>query len=428
MAFSAAAYNGAGLAGSSSVKRGKSFAFGRMSALLGGGAFAGLFAFAAFASLHSMAAASHGVGQFEKTLVTRFASTETAIAHAAARDIHVRKFSRLSDHSHGQQKAVRLAGIMPEIGAKEFSERFGAAANAKGQTTVKQLAALKPSAIVDSALGRTSEVAYQSAVPQHPAFEVALARPQIEEEASSLLPDDVPLPSFRPEVAMAETVEPSPRPATSSKTEGHVPDVASAPAFDAPVPLRAPAPPKQSTGAMLAFAKPDNPMREPSKMDAVPWPDRGNGTAIYDISSGVVHMPNGEKLEAHSGIGKMRDNPDYVHVRMRGSTPPSSYRLTMREARFHGVEAIRLTPENGVNPHGRDGLLAHTYMLAKRGESNGCVVFRDYPRFLAAFKRGEVKRMVVVPKLNGNRPTLASSGGKSGGKTLLGMFSRGSDS
>ncbi|MFB4375112.1 DUF2778 domain-containing protein [Agrobacterium tumefaciens] len=428
MAFSAAAYNGAGLAGSSSVKRGKSFAFGRMSALLGGGAFAGLFAFAAFASLHSMAAASHGVGQFEKTLVTRFASTETAIAHAAARDIHVRKFSRLSDHSHGQQKAVRLAGIMPEIGAKEFSERFGAAANAKGQATVKQLAALKPSAIVDSALGRTPEVAYQSAVPQHPAFEVALARPQIEEEASSLLPDDVPLPSFRPEVAMAETVEPSPRPATSSKTEGHVPDVASAPAFDAPVPLRAPAPPKQSTGAMLAFAKPDNPMREPSKMDAVPWPDRGNGTAIYDISSGVVHMPNGEKLEAHSGIGKMRDNPDYVHVRMRGSTPPSSYRLTMREARFHGVEAIRLTPENGVNPHGRDGLLAHTYMLAKRGESNGCVVFRDYPRFLAAFKRGEVKRMVVVPKLNGNRPTLASSGGKSGGKTLLGMFSRGSDS
>ncbi|CUX24390.1 DUF2778 domain-containing protein [Rhizobium oryzihabitans] len=421
MAFSAAAYNGAGPARSSCPKKSKSFSPGRMSALLGGGAFAGLFAFAAFASLHGMAAASHGVGQFEKTLVARLDSAETAIDRAVARDIHVRKFSRLSDHSHGQQKAVRLAGMMPEIGAKEFGERFGAAANAKGQATVKELAALRPSAIVDSALGRTTEVAYQSAA-SHPAFEVALARPQIEEEASSLLPDDVPLPSFRPDVAAAETVEPSPRPALSKAA------VASAPAFDAPVPLRAPQPPKQSTGAMLAFAKPDNPMREPSKMDAVPWPDRGNGTAIYDISSGVVHMPNGEKLEAHSGIGKMRDNPDYVHVRMRGSTPPSSYRLTMREARFHGVEAIRLTPENGVNPHGRDGLLAHTYMLAKRGESNGCVVFRDYSRFLAAFKRGEVKRMVVVPKLNGNRPTLASSGGKSGGKTLLGMFSRGSDS
>ncbi|MBO0125575.1 DUF2778 domain-containing protein [Agrobacterium sp. OT33] len=427
MAFSAAAYNGAGLAGPSSVKRDKSFSLGRMSALLGGGAFAGLFAFAAFASLHSMAAASHGVGQFEKTLVARLDSA-TAAAPAAGRDIHVRKFSRLSDHSHGQQKAVRLAGIMPEIGAKEFGERFGAAVNAKGQATVRELAALRPSAIVDSALGRTSEVAYRSPASQHPAFEVALARPQIEEEANSLLPDDVPLPSFRPEVAAAETVEPSPRPAASSRAEERVPAVASAPDFDAPVPLRAPQAPKQSTGAMLAFAKPDNPMREPSKMDAVPWPDRGNGTAIYDISSGVVHMPNGEKLEAHSGIGKMRDNPDYVHVKMRGSTPPSSYKLTMREARFHGVEAIRLTPENGVNPHGRDGLLAHTYMLAKRGESNGCVVFRDYSRFLAAFKRGEVKRMVVVPKLNGNRPTLASGGSKSGGKTLFSMFSRGSDS
>lgn len=427
MAYSAAAYNGAGLAGSSCLKRGKSFSLGRMSALLGGGAFAGLFAFAAFASLHTMAAASHGVGQFEKTLVARLESGEAAISGAAARDIHVRKFSRLSDHSHGPQKAVRLAGIMPEIGEKEFRERFGAAANAKGQATVKELAALQPSAIVDSALGRTTEVAYQSAASQHPAFEVALGRPQIEEEASSLLPDDVPLPSFRPEVAAAETVEPSPRPAVLAKTDEHPAAVAFAPAFDAPVPARAPQQPRQGTAGMLAFAKPDNPVREPSKMDAVPWPDRGNGTAIYDISSGLVHMPNGEKLEAHSGIGKMRDNPDYVHVRMRGSTPPSSYRLTMREARFHGVEAIRLTPENGVNPHGRDGLLAHTYMLAKRGESNGCVVFRDYSRFLAAFKRGEVKRMVVVPKLNGGRPTLASSGGKSGGKTLLSMFSRDSD-
>ncbi|MFK3776817.1 tlde1 domain-containing protein [Agrobacterium sp. NPDC089420] len=428
MAFSAAAYNGAGLAGPSSVKRDTSFSLGRISALLGGGAFAGLFAFTAFASLHGMAAASHGIGQFEKTLVTRFDSAGTAIVHTATRDIHIRKFSRLGDHGQGPQKTERLAGIMPAIGAKEFSERVGAAANAKGQATVRELAALRPSAIVDSALGRASEVAYQSPASQHPAFEVALARPQIEEEANSLLPDDVPLPSFRPEVAAAETVEPSPRPAVPSRAEDRVPAVASAPAFDAPVPLRAPPAPKQSAGAMLAFAKPDNPMREPSKMDAVPWPDRGNGTAIYDISSGVVHMPNGEKLEAHSGIGKMRDNPDFVHVKMRGSTPPSSYKLTMREARFHGVEAIRLTPENGVNPHGRDGLLAHTYMLAKRGESNGCVVFRDYSRFLAAFKRGEVKRMVVVPKLNGNRPTLASSGGKSGGKTLFSMFSRDSDS
>lgn len=420
MAYSAAAHSGDGFARSSSVRQGKAFSLGRLSAVVGGGAFAGLFAFAAFASLHGMAAASHGVGQFEKTLVARLDTAERQIARAAAPDIHVTRFSRLGNHNH--QKSFRSAGITPEIGAKEFGERFGEASNTTGQVGVTELAALQPSAIVDSALGRTSESAYQSAAPQHPAFEVALARPQIEEEASSLLPHEVPLPSFRPEAATADAVEPSPRSAMSSPVQEAVP------AFAAPVPLRAPHSPKQSAGAMLAFAKPDNPVREPSRMDAVPWPDRGSGTAIYDISAGVVHMPNGEKLEAHSGIGKMRDNPDYVHVRMRGATPPSSYRLTMREARFHGIEAIRLTPENGIKPHGRDGLLAHTYMLAKRGESNGCVVFRDYSRFLAAFKRGEVRRMVVVPKLDGNRPTLASSEGKSGGKTLFGMFSRRNDS
>jgi hypothetical protein len=70
----------------------------------------------------------------------------------------------------------------------------------------------------------------------------------------------------------------------------------------------------------------------------------------------------------------------------------------MRESRFHGVEAIRLTPVNGKNPYGRNGLLAHTEMLRGRPEqSNGCVAFKDYERFLKAFKRGKITRMIVVP-------------------------------
>ena len=64
----------------------------------------------------------------------------------------------------------------------------------------------------------------------------------------------------------------------------------------------------------------------------------------------------------------------------------------------HGVEAIRLTPVDGKNPYGRNGLLAHTEMLRGRPEqSNGCVAFKDYQRFLQAFKRGHITRMVVVP-------------------------------
>ena len=68
-----------------------------------------------------------------------------------------------------------------------------------------------------------------------------------------------------------------------------------------------------------------------------------------------------------------------------------------RERLFHGVRAIRLNPVGGSAAiHGRDGLLAHTYMLGPNGDSNGCVSLRDYDRFLQAYLRGEVRRLVVV--------------------------------
>nr|WP_245435553.1 DUF2778 domain-containing protein [Microvirga calopogonii] len=120
-------------------------------------------------------------------------------------------------------------------------------------------------------------------------------------------------------------------------------------------------------------------------------------TAVYDISAKVVIMPNGEKLEAHSGLGDKLDNPRYVHLAMRGATPPGTYELTEREKLFHGVRALRMNPVGGSAAiYGRVGLLAHTYMLGPRGDSNGCVSFKDYDRFLQAYLQGEVKRLVVV--------------------------------
>ena len=50
---------------------------------------------------------------------------------------------------------------------------------------------------------------------------------------------------------------------------------------------------------------------------------------------------------------------------MRGATPPATYELKLRESLFHGVRALRLTPIDS-NVYGRDGLLAHTYMLGPR--------------------------------------------------------------
>ncbi len=82
---------------------------------------------------------------------------------------------------------------------------------------------------------------------------------------------------------------------------------------------------------------------------------------------------------------------------MRGPTPPDTYNLVMRERRFHGVEAIRLIPADGKTKLNRTGLLAHSYLLrGGRAESHGCVAFKDYDKFLNAFKKGKVKRLIVV--------------------------------
>jgi hypothetical protein len=136
----------------------------------------------------------------------------------------------------------------------------------------------------------------------------------------------------------------------------------------------------------------------------------GNGVAVYDISAARVYMPDGSVLEAHSGIGKMADNPRYAHVKMKGPTPPHTYNLRMREKRFHGVEAIRMLPVDGKNKHGRDGFLTHSYLLrGGRAESHGCVAFKNYDRFLNAFKQGKIKQLVVVP--SGGKATLLASNG-----------------
>jgi Protein of unknown function (DUF2778) len=122
-------------------------------------------------------------------------------------------------------------------------------------------------------------------------------------------------------------------------------------------------------------------------------------TAVYDISNRVVYLPDGTKLEAHSGLGEALDNPRFVAERAVGPTPPHLYELTLREGSFHGVQAIRLNPVGEGGIYGRAGLLAHPFMLGPNGDSNGCVSFKDYDAFLRAYQNGQVKKIAVVAKL-----------------------------
>jgi len=128
-------------------------------------------------------------------------------------------------------------------------------------------------------------------------------------------------------------------------------------------------------------------------------PDGDNRLAVYDIAAHTVYLPDGRRLEAHSGRGSHMDDPHAINVKGQGPTPPNVYELSLRESSFHGVRAIRLTPVGDGRMFGRDGMLAHTYMLGRKGASMGCVSFSDYPAFLNAFLKGEVNRLVVVEHL-----------------------------
>ncbi len=124
-------------------------------------------------------------------------------------------------------------------------------------------------------------------------------------------------------------------------------------------------------------------------------------TAVYDISAKAVYLPNGVSLEAHSGMGRLKDDPEHVDKRDVGATPPAVYELKPRDQLFHGVRALRITPVDGSTTLGRTGLLAHNYMLGPEGDSNGCVSIKNYDLFLDAFDNGAINRLVVVPSLSG---------------------------
>jgi hypothetical protein len=162
---------------------------------------------------------------------------------------------------------------------------------------------------------------------------------------------------------------------------------------------------REPSGGLLAYASADAsitasiaPKEQNPMLGGSPPYDRS--TAVYDISAKMVYLPDGTKLEAHSGLGSNLDDPRSARVRMRGVTPPHIYELKPREALFHGVPALRLTPIGGESAiYGRDGLLAHTFMLGPNGDSNGCVSFRDYYAFLDAYRNKGIRKLAVLSRV-----------------------------
>ncbi|MDR6756604.1 hypothetical protein J2Y48_001897 [Mycoplana sp. BE70] len=312
------------------------------------------------------------------------------------RNIRVRKFERLSKTPAEQ---LWPAGLTAEAIKSHQRKKNAMATMRLAMETAQKLNELTVAAASQVQNGVVAEARAQiqgslvtALVDPGSTRDAVLAKPfgLVMSEEAHPLPDTIPLPEGRPQVlAKATEDKPDRREVKPSVKE-------------------------------LAYASPaqvdtDDEVREKVRPSLFGSRSRARGrTAYYDIAAGVVHLPNGERLEAHSGIGQMRDNPKYVHMKMRGSTPPGTFKLTMREKLFHGVQALRMTPVDGVHPHGRTGLLTHSYLLGRNGNSHGCVAFKNYPRFLAAYKRGEIDTLVVVPSMNAGKSQFASLFGRQG--------------
>jgi hypothetical protein len=290
--------------------------------------------------------------------------------------------------------------------AVSFADRFGAAAP-QSIAAAPQAVAPPPQAI--------------AAAPQ-----AVTPAPQPERQVAALAPVTPP-PTAAPERKVADAVPmPASRPADARKGAGaSVRDMAqrakaavmSVASNDKP---EAPAKPPtiferlfgkfesavSNSGSALAYASADIGSTGSLGPASQNIASVGTGalydrqTAVYDISAHMVYLPDGTKLEAHSGLGSSLDDPRSANIRMRGVTPPHLYDLKPREALFHGVAALRLNPVGGEESiYGRSGLLAHTFMLGPNGDSNGCVSFRDYNAFLDAYRNKGVRRLAVVAHL-----------------------------
>lgn len=265
-----------------------------------------------------------------------------------------------------------------------------------------------------SSIQGPSSIVLAQVAPLASTFVFALAPPPAEQAA---VEPEIVLPAPTTVAAVERMIEsvplPEPRPPELRPAAGQNP--VRLPNRTGPsrsrVAVAAPAPPDNRNflqklfglapppGPALGYAAPEEGLFG-RRLTAPPTLGYDRWTAVYDIAAHTVYMPNGARLEAHSGLGDKLDDPSQVHVQNRGATPPHLYDLTPREQLFHGVQALRLNPVGGGGVFGRTGLLAHTYMLGPKGDSNGCVSFRDYDAFLQSYAAGEVRRLAVVARLN----------------------------
>jgi len=380
-----------------------------LSAALACGVLAGS-AWAVVSTLHAMQDAASSLAEGRRSIAASLSVASAGISDAQPeRLVKVAKFSRLSPPSESEirQKQLTAEAIQASRQRKISIELASAVKREKAKALMIETAVARAERSVEQEKAITGERALVTAMlPDDVSgrksiqpFGLVMKKAEAEEEDSEDdILSDIPLPETRPALETV-TIERKPaeeKPATRTATRQAKED---------------------DDDKDVAIVKPERSLFGDlfkSRGNSTGWVGKGTKVAIYDVSNATVYMPDGTKLRAHSGIGKMRDNPRFEHVKMTGPTPAGIYRLRMRERRFHGVEAIRMLSVDGRDPKNRTGLLTHTNLLRGQKGSHGCVAFQNYEPFLNAFKRGHVNMLVVVPELPSSRTQLAALYRKAG--------------
>jgi Protein of unknown function (DUF2778) len=326
------------------------------------------------------------------------ASAPFALQSAAALPLFPQRLSESPDLISAALASASPAYTPPQ----ETRDSQLAAANTTEQTHEYQLASAETVAIPPAPLAPapTTELRNSVPIPAPHALSVApIPVKTVVYRAPSVAAVSA-VPQANIELHEAPPVVAAPRVRPAAAEPRMRPHAAATPAPSAPLTAGSITMPAAAAHPQLAYNSPET----PSAVDS--------HTAIYDIVAHTVYLPDGERLEAHSGLGRMLDDPQYVSAKARGPTPPNAYDLTLRSGMFHGVQAIRLNPVGDNRMYGRDGILAHTYMLGPSGQSFGCVSFKNYGEFLRAFERGEVNRMVVVTHLPSPPPGVRADRGR----------------
>jgi hypothetical protein len=364
-------------------------------------------AWAVVSTLGAMQDAASSLSEGKKTMAGPLHLKTAALQeNRTGRMVKVAKFSRLSlpsesevrqkqltaeaiQAAHQRRISIQLASAVKREKAKALMLE---AAFARAERSVEEEKAISGQPTLVTALLPSDISARKDIQP----FGLVMKKPEAEADEDMIL-GEIPLPEAKPAL---ETVTIERKPVEEKPVARTKADEA-----------------KDKDKEDVALVKPERSLFGDlfkGKDSGKGWPGKGTKVAIYDVSNATVHMPDGTKLRAHSGIGKMRDNPNYEHVKMTGPTPAGIYRLRMRERRFHGVEAIRMLSVDGRDPKNRTGLLTHTNLLRGQKGSHGCVAFQNYEPFLNAFKRGHVTMLVVVPEMPSSRTRLAALYRKAG--------------